>query len=972
MASSSGLGRVSLADLPLENQEQIVEHVPSKSLFSLQLVSKRFHELASSRIYRAPLFYLSYPDSPQFYREPHYRLADALQTFATSNYQYAKHIKKFCISMSENDNEETQKRIAAKYHVSEESTMLLNLTLLLMLKKATGLETFVWDVPVELSPDIYDALSRIKALQRLHIRLDVASINRLPTSPYGPLGQDFAQQVANTQYFPPAPGSVPPPAAYRAGTGLKHSKLTRMRLERRKLGKIGNLRDLRIIAVDNLDCLEQVSLGLAKSSGSLKTLSLSLSQALVRKARKQPSSNPPPPGAAMDPGEEDEGLTEPNTPDTNAPPPVVPNDADIKKEKKAQESVLARVFGFWHLETDDKKLDKSLKASAKSVELPKSGDVQLRKIRTSLQSVVENSTISTNDKAALQALIKSLNVKLDQGSVPKPPKSKSKPKELKKSTAKKPKLTGNQWTQPVPPFPQSLNDEWSSVPPPPGASGQGGSSLSKPSAGFHFGSKSKAKKPYDNMLFGGPASSSLTMPADFMDPQYLYSSSFSGSTPFNKTTPPGASLFAIPMPTYNSSSSQPPPPPPPQFGGNNNSTNSYPGSVSLFPLNNEESLFAQLICCMPPPPHQSAYDDLIYSAQTAHQDFANLQIQNSGKPSTATPTPEELGVPESDSDSSSSPDEADSSNPAAEPLTAANPTQNKADAESDMDIDMEHPDVVDEANSNDGGSEKSAMSDDETAGTAQKAGAEDTVMTESPAFFLKENFPMPEEILKKENKLTNGKRLTSADALDGIQTGEKESSPSEPRTKARNVDDIMQDYIRMTHGFSLEELSLYLVPLKPSIIARAINLSCLRRLVFYSVGPQGGFWTYYEKFLEQGNESSLRIIRTDDVSNAFARCVSKFRGLKELHLLRRPTKEFESTTTKPPAPIDDIRKYILNKHLATLESLAIENQEDDKWDLTSSSIRLIAAKGKKLKELGCSFDVANFVCTLPEPLIMGD
>ena len=116
--------------------------VPSKALFSLQVSSKHFHNLASARIYRSLVFFLSHPDAPQYYRESHYRLADALQTFATSDYDYAQHVKKFRLQMSENDSEDAQKRIASRYHVSEEPTMLLNMALLLTIKKARSIESF--------------------------------------------------------------------------------------------------------------------------------------------------------------------------------------------------------------------------------------------------------------------------------------------------------------------------------------------------------------------------------------------------------------------------------------------------------------------------------------------------------------------------------------------------------------------------------------------------------------------------------------------------------------------------------------------------------------------------------------------------------------------------------------------------------------------------------------------------------------
>ena len=85
---------------------------------------------------------MSHPDAPQYYRESRYRLADALQTFATSDYDYAQHVKKFQVRMSENETDDVQRRIASRYHAYEEPTMFLNMALLLMIKKARAMEIF--------------------------------------------------------------------------------------------------------------------------------------------------------------------------------------------------------------------------------------------------------------------------------------------------------------------------------------------------------------------------------------------------------------------------------------------------------------------------------------------------------------------------------------------------------------------------------------------------------------------------------------------------------------------------------------------------------------------------------------------------------------------------------------------------------------------------------------------------------------
>jgi hypothetical protein len=108
----------------------------------MQLVSKHFHELASAVLYRTLVFSLTQPESPLYYRDPAFRLADALHMIITSEYDYAKHIKAFILRMSESDPDAVHKRIAAKYHCQEEAGMLLNTSVLVMIRKAQALELF--------------------------------------------------------------------------------------------------------------------------------------------------------------------------------------------------------------------------------------------------------------------------------------------------------------------------------------------------------------------------------------------------------------------------------------------------------------------------------------------------------------------------------------------------------------------------------------------------------------------------------------------------------------------------------------------------------------------------------------------------------------------------------------------------------------------------------------------------------------
>ena len=815
---------------------------------------------------------------------------------------------------------------------------------------------------MELSPNVYDALSKIQSLQCLHVRLDIASITRTITMPHPsiPIGPEFTQQIANSQYFPPIPtntGPYPPSGSAKNVTAINKSKLMRMRVERRRFGNFNDLRALHITAIDSLDCLDQIRLCLAQSSKTVRLLSLSLSHALVKKARKMPSNSQPGP-PAVDPMDDDEGVTEPTTPETNIQAPAAPNDADIKKERKEQESTLARVFGFEKPAVEDMKLDKSLKAAAKSVKLTPTESGQIEKLKRQLSLIMKSPVLNELDACDAQEIVKTLRERLDKVTLLKASKTASKPKPAKKVVTKKPKPTGTAWMS-TPPYPLPPEiAHWDPLPPLPQA-GSSSDPLAKPNTFLPYTSSVNKNGPavsdadLFSSLFGGPGGNAMA------DIGFLPSSSSQASNVnYNSTNAPKPSSgFSFGMPKTSHSSQ------PPQFG-NNAFPSSYSGSVSHSPYDAYYSLTPQALIQKLMENNHKKYQHASLAA--IYQKYANQAHQNNGKPTSQTSTTEDLvGVEYVPSDTSSSLDELDKPSDVTEPNL---PEQTNGiqthESGPDMDIDMEHPDVVGESDGNDAGSEASGMSQDEGDEGIDISNTNGVALPNSVDSLQKENVPLPTEVTSTNDMLMNSKETTTTNAFDGAGEETKPSIFGERLSDARLPEDIMQEYIRMTHGFSIEELSLYLVPLKPSVLAKALNLSCLRRVEFYSVGPQGAFWTMLEKFIEQGSESALRIIHTDDVSTAFVRCVSKLNGLQQLHLMRRSTKDFDSTTSKAPATIDEIRKLALLKHLATLESLSIVNNEDDKWDLSGKCIRLLAARGKKLRELACSMDTTHFVSGL--------
>lgn len=105
-------------------------------------MSHQFHKLASTALYRNLSFNLAQPDGTTRIRDTSSRLAEALHTILTSSYDYAQYVKAFTLRMVESDVDHIQKRIAAKFLATEEAGMLLNTALLVMIRRARGLEQF--------------------------------------------------------------------------------------------------------------------------------------------------------------------------------------------------------------------------------------------------------------------------------------------------------------------------------------------------------------------------------------------------------------------------------------------------------------------------------------------------------------------------------------------------------------------------------------------------------------------------------------------------------------------------------------------------------------------------------------------------------------------------------------------------------------------------------------------------------------
>ncbi|KAM7222771.1 hypothetical protein V8F06_001958 [Rhypophila decipiens] len=351
--------KLTFMSLPTEVQNDIVSHCPQNDLICLSLVSKHFHELASVQLYRN--FHIVFPDEDDpAYDTPIDGLAGGLDTLATSDYNYAKHLRD--ISLDTHSAGDKAELAYKPYLYSVSCGKFMNTLLLLALRKARSLETFRWNIRVELSRPLYKALHEIETLSHLHIRMQ-AGPSLYETPP--PLPYTFSQLSVSppsvhslgTSYTPPPPiFSIPPPpsAFYVPTTGAPPPPLpkpiTRAKpVKRSPLAKepptisgFKKLKSLAVLDIDNLEVIQELKECVQNSSGTLTKVKLSFSDALAMQARKPPPDIDP---DDSDPDDEFQAVP--------VPPPGQGYHDDVsgpakafraQEERKSQEAVLGRIF----------------------------------------------------------------------------------------------------------------------------------------------------------------------------------------------------------------------------------------------------------------------------------------------------------------------------------------------------------------------------------------------------------------------------------------------------------------------------------------------------------------------------------------------------------------------------------------------------------------------------------------------------
>lgn len=630
---------------------------------------------------------------------------------------------------------------------------------------------------------------------------------------------------------------------------------------------------LSLLGLSNLDCLGEICDCLKSSSTSLRSLTLSLSSELARKARQPAVLNQHADDATeSDPdGEDEEEMLDAQLPNTNSSGQPV-NEADIRKEKLAQEAILPRIFDLQGVAAEGRRLEKIIGrpiASRPGLLNSKSTASFASGFKNLLKMLLDSNSGDLDTNSAGREALETMQKAAADYLAVHPLKGKKTVTEAVKAAI----AVGSQLAPKAPkPFEQ----------------------------GFVYG------KPAEKVEGSNPGGPSIDWVPISVNEAWApnetaeFLPSLKGKSGFEPHMYPFDAGFPVPLPSSNSSV--------------------HP---SIFPK--QDGLAPSKSTYNPEADQKVSHDGNI--------DHWGLAKSLESQPDKISALVDYKGPYDFESEDDSDPAKRHSvpKNAQAFP-TSVFSTQ---EPEESMDIDMEHPDE-----------------------TTIEPGPDQEIIAESEE---KETFPRKRARFAVGGSSSQSSVKESAEN-EGDPSAETSNLDGDNLIEIKSPDEEMRDYIRATHGLQLEELSLYLIPLRASIIARALDLNLLKRVTLLSVGSQDSFWLLLAKLQRHSASISFHSIHTDHVSPAFLDFLRTFEGLRDLFMLERSIKnEADPGLSKTSVHITSIRKLALNKHIRTLQRLMIKNETDESWDLDARTIRFLSNRGAGLTELAISLNMKHYV-----------
>jgi hypothetical protein len=902
----TGARYLTFLDLPAECQRAIIGHVRSASssgilgsvdgqtnmgwqcsqfdLICVSLVSKHFRELAAAQLYRN--FHIVFPDEddPAF-DSPIDGLAGGLDTFVTSEYDYGKHLKDLSLdTLSAGDKAENAYK---PYLYSASCGKFMNTLLLLTLRKAASLETFRWNIRVELSRPVYKALHQIASLNKLHVRMQAGPslYETPPPLPYTAAsgGHPPIEIWPDLPSMPPAPPGVftvsplsglnppfgaPGPPPLLLGTKPVHKakavKKVSVSNEPPTLSGFKKLRSLAVLDIDSLDMITELKICVRNSSSTLTKLKLSLSDKLAMQSRK-----PPPDADPEDSDVDDEFQVVPISQSSSA---TYMDEASgparafrAQEEKKSQESVLGRIFGVEPFLIKQPAQRRSPKGKEKEKETKGESSKNPEEVFVNAIKVVANKLMTKveHDTQRQQEIL-----------------------DLMETAAKKYVDSDH--------FKQKIADgEKTSTKAAEGLKSEDGSSS--------LAGSSTDAAPGSNALTAEASSSEgeskLVKPsAEVIEPSAPES---------DETTGPG--LFDTKTTTT------------PKFGDPTKEAD--PEDIDI-----EQPV---------------EVDDSEDSAASESKDLPSEGGVKSGDTTNANANTDNATIDVAKNDGIASPLSIESND-----STLLSDTENLSP---DMRKCVENlkAQTANYQTMFAALSENKARSDSLRQELTEAKNGSTLDVTRTKEMIQLKKIELDAQVIQKQLQAMKAE-------ID--DTGKQLTRGADEAKNHR-----MSDYIRSTRGIALESLSIHLIPIKPSVLSRAVDLRALKRLTLLNVGNQAPLWNVLSKE-NKVEPLALRKIFTDNVSPAFLMCVSQLQELVELFMLERSQKHKpESFAPKTTVTGDQIRRIVLKKHIHTLKKLMIKNEAGVGWDIDEKAMLLICLRGANLEELAISMGIRAVV-----------
>ncbi|EPE09950.1 f-box domain-containing protein [Ophiostoma piceae UAMH 11346] len=178
------------------------------------------------------------------------------------------------------------------------------------------------------------------------------------------------------------------------------------------------------------------------------------------------------------------------------------------------------------------------------------------------------------------------------------------------------------------------------------------------------------------------------------------------------------------------------------------------------------------------------------------------------------------------------------------------------------------------------------------------------------------------------------------------------------------------DYARSRRRLTLHTLGLERIVVNASVLSRGIDLATLQSITLLDIGSQVPVWELFAR-VNKTQPLALSSIHTNHVSKPFLRFVSQLPKLSHIYLAYSKFAEprDENEQGGPKCSLRDIRRCILKKHAATLQTISVHGRGDSDWYMDITTLALLAQRCQQLEELAVSMTMekySTFLTLLPQ------